>query len=203
MRKEEWRSIPGIPTYYEVSDLGRLRSLARIDARGWRIQTRIMSTPHAEVTLSINGKLKWFPLAFLILTAFVGPKPSDCRLARHLDDDRSNNKPSNLAWGNDLDNVHDALRNGRSFASYGHLGKKHSVETRQLLSAQRKGIATGRSITETHKVALLQGYRKKFPIKEQPASVLCACGCKRFANPGRVWLRGHAANAKRWGYGAD
>lgn len=196
---EQWRKISDLPDRYEVSDWGRLRTEAYIDRRGWQRRAQIIKCSNAEIQLTtLNDERKWFALAALILTAFVGPKPTHCRLSRHLDDDRTNNNLSNLAWGTDHDNVHDALRNKRSFASRGHLGKVHSEVTKQKMSAARKGNPTGRKMTEAHKAALLSGYRTIFPTKEKQ-SVACKCGCGKLTKPGNIWLHGHAANAKRWG----
>jgi hypothetical protein len=129
---EEWRKIPGVPWYYEVSNFGRLRSLARIDRRGWKRKTKILSPTDSEFIITHkDGTKEWRALAALILEAFVGPMPKWCRVARHLDDDRSNNSPANLAWGTDDDNIKDAIRNGRSFASYGRLGKPCTAETKE------------------------------------------------------------------------
>jgi hypothetical protein len=190
---EEWRSIPivGLPSRYQVSNLGRLRSLPFIDVIGRRRSERLFNPADAQVDLILeDGTSKWFALAALILRAFVGPPPDGCRLSRHLDDDRSNNKLENLAWGTDLDNIYDALRNGRSFASYGHLGKTLSDESKQKISQKLKGRKTGRVISESHRLALLAGYRKKFPERVQ-FSRSCACGCGRRTKPGRCFIHGH------------
>ena len=99
VKREVWKKIPGVglPEYFEVSNKGRLRSLPYIDRRGWRRKGKIIPTKNAEVWLTkTNGKNKWFPLAALILRAFVSPPPKDCRLSRHLDDNRENNNLENL-----------------------------------------------------------------------------------------------------------
>lgn len=132
-------------------------------------------------------------LAALILRAFVGSPGEGQYLARHLDDDRSNNKLPNLAWGNDADNRIDAIRNGRSFVSYGHLGKPHSEKTKQLLRKQRLDKPTGHRMAPEHKTAIWEGYRRKFPVK---TSSLCSCGCGILTKPGNRFIRGHAGRLK-------
>ncbi len=156
---ERWRKVPRLPWYYEISNLGRLRSLARVDRRGWYRKTKIIKYSNAET--SLEGK--WYPIAALVLEAFVGPKPLGCRLARHLNDDREDNRVENLAWGTDADNVNDAIKNGANFASYGRKGKPCAEETKQKLRLKMTGRKTGRKITSAHRAALLAGYRKKFP----------------------------------------
>ncbi len=187
---EVWRSIPDFPDY-RVSNKGRIKSLARIDARGWCRKERLLTPVDAQIRLTNYEGKHLFPLGALILQAFIGPAPNDKPLARHLNDDRSNNDISNLAWGSDKDNRADALRNGRRFDSYGHLGKHHSEETKQRLRDQRLGKNTGTVITEEHKTALLAGYRLKFPEKEIPTPKPCGCGCGRLASPGKTFCKGH------------
>lgn len=194
---EEWRKIPRVPWYYEVSNFGRLRTLARRDRRGWRRKTKILNPANAEFTITFeDGTKKWVALAALVLEAFVGPMPVGCRVARHLNDDRTNNRPENLAWGTDADNVKDAVRNGRSFASYGHLGKPHTEETKILLRKARAGHKTGHKMTPEHRAAILAGYRKKFPEKPPLQAAICGCGCGKMTSPGSVFIHGHSGRLK-------
>ncbi len=48
-----------------------------------------------------------------MLSAFVGPRPSPAHQAAHLDDDKSNNALSNLAWATPLENMAQRAANGR------------------------------------------------------------------------------------------
>lgn len=48
----------------------------------------------------------------LVLTTFGAKRPKGCRLVRHLNDIRWDNRFENLAWGNDGDNTRDKIRNG-------------------------------------------------------------------------------------------
>jgi NUMOD4 motif/HNH endonuclease len=189
---EVWKPVKDFP-HYEVSNKGRIKSLARIDARGWRRKERIINGSNAEISLVNEEGKQWFAIASIVLSAFVGPKPKHCRLSRHLDDNRDNNRVENLAWGTDADNIDDAIKNGANFASYGHLGKQHSQKTREFLSKSKKGIPTGRKRSVAHAKAMLAGYRKKFPKKPIPKSKPCACGCGSFAAPGKTFVLGHHA----------
>jgi hypothetical protein len=119
---ENWRKIPiaGLPDRYEVSNLGRVRTLDFIDARGHKQRGRIMAQWDAQIWLMQDGRNRWFAVASLVLHAFIGPPPAGKYLARHLDDDRSHNQLSNLAWGDDMDNHLDAVRNGADFNGHKH-----------------------------------------------------------------------------------
>lgn len=189
--EERWRSVPGLPERYQVSDWGRVRTLAFIDGRGFSRPLRFLRTSNAEFNPVIEGRKVWRPLAACVLLAFVGPPPEGSRLARHLDDDRANNRLENLAWGTDADNNADARRNGANFATYGHAGKRHSEETKAKLRALRLGKPHGRKMSEAHRKAITEGYRKRFPEK-QKISRPCQCGCGKLTKPGRTHMHGHS-----------
>lgn len=53
---------------------------------------------------------KEYMLHRVVLETFVGPPPPGS-YGRHLNDDRSDNRLENLAWGTPQDNVNDMLRN--------------------------------------------------------------------------------------------
>jgi hypothetical protein len=117
----EWRAVPGFEGWYEVSDVGEVRSL-RVNRLAARAAPRLLKTrvePDTRgrnrvfVWLSQNDKLRKFPVARLMLRAFVSEPPPGKPLARHLDDNATNNVLSNLAWGSRSDNAQDAIRNGR------------------------------------------------------------------------------------------
>jgi hypothetical protein len=189
--KQEWRKIPGVPIQYEVSNIGQIRVVPYVDRRGWRRSGKVLSPKDAQIFLTIDGKRKWFALAALVLRAFVGPPINGGYLARHLDDDRSNNNLKNLAWGTDQDNHNDAVKNGANFISYGHAEKPHSEETKRKMSLARRGKPTGHKMTEEHKKAMWRGYRKMFPEKKLSTQELCLCGCGEFALSGNRFIHGH------------
>jgi hypothetical protein len=117
MLDEEWRNIPEFPDRFEVSNLGRVRRQPYIDVKGGHRKEKIYKCKDARVGLLIDGKQIEYAVAYLVLITFVGPPPFEygrgrC-VARHLDDDRSNSKVANLAWGTTRDNSQDAVRNNR------------------------------------------------------------------------------------------
>lgn len=113
---EEWRDIPGFPGY-QASDRGRVRSLDRLDGRGYRIRGKVMSVCVANgygfVKLRRDGRSIGMNVHVLIARAFLGDPPFEGAVIRHLDDVRTHNDLSNLAWGTQSQNALDAVRNGR------------------------------------------------------------------------------------------
>lgn len=91
---EEWRAIPGFEGYYEVSDLGRVRSLDRVISRSnsvpQTIAGRIMRQQpttrrrnYLAVKLSTGNVKTTARVAVLVSRAFIGERPAGEEL-RHL-----------------------------------------------------------------------------------------------------------------------
>ena len=108
---EEWRKIPGF-TLYEVSDLGRVRSLGRMVDNGhgpkWR-PGRVLTPGRAPnalfITVCENGKKERITVARAVAAAFLGLSMYDrLQVARRIDGDK---------WNVRLDNLY-VTRPGRS-----------------------------------------------------------------------------------------
>lgn len=113
---ERWRPVVGYEGLYEVSDLGRIRTVARTAVSG-RKRKEIIRKPrisrggYHRVALSRDDKEREFAVHRLVLAAFVRPgQPGE--LGRHLNDQPTDNRLENLAWGSYSDNAIDRIRNG-------------------------------------------------------------------------------------------
>lgn len=117
---EIWKAIPNWEGMYEVSDQGRVKSLARAVTKGSgsrKICTRILSlsvkkTGYVQVNLSRNGRDHLFHVHRLVTLAFIGPCPEGQEV-RHLDTDRTNNRLDNLTYGTASENYYDFVKAGR------------------------------------------------------------------------------------------
>ena len=134
---EKWLPVVGHEGRYEVSDHGRVRSLDRMVPHGRssgmrRHRGRVLKLgrkpagyPTASIPVDGSRQVKVMYVHRLVLEAFVGPCPEG-NVARHLDDDKSNNHLSNLVWGTESQNAYDKVRNGndhyakRSACKWGH-----------------------------------------------------------------------------------
>lgn len=134
---ERWLPVVGYEGLYEVSDLGRVRSVDRfmenIGAFGvtrrfypGRLRTtRASNQGRVEVYLWVNGRKDHKLVQHLVLTAFVGPRPDgmDCC---HNDGDSLNNRLDNLRWDSRSANIRDTVRHGthrnarKTHCKYGH-----------------------------------------------------------------------------------
>ena len=108
MTEEEWRPVPGYEGLYEVSDLGRVRSLKFSPPRA--IGQGASSHGYLQVGLSHRGeRVRMFRVHRLVLEAFRGPCPSGME-ALHGNNDRADASLVNLAWGTPARNQGDRAR---------------------------------------------------------------------------------------------
>lgn len=161
---EEWRDVPGFEGLYQVSSIGRVKSVGRVITYGQNCRQRsfckyvkeriltfvIRSGSYKYVSLCRNGVVCTHGVHRLVLMAFVGPCPEDMEACHFPDRDPGNNRLGNLRWGTKKDNAADMLLHGtsckgrkmssarRAIISVSKRGKKMSDEGRAKLSAARK-----------------------------------------------------------------
>lgn len=136
---ENWKSVIG-NDWYEVSDLGRVRSIDRTYTRvdgitvTWKSKV-LTGTPgpwgHLYVTLGRKSKHRM--IHQLVLEAFVGPRPEG-HFACHRNDVREDNRLENLYWGTPKENTADILRLGNNWnLNKTHCPKGHPLSGDNLL----------------------------------------------------------------------
>ena len=122
MMEEIWKDIEGYEGIYQVSNLGRVRSLDRIVPaacalskgnqvvnylRKGKILTDYWSGPkscrYKSVALSKDDKPKNFRVHRLVARAFV-QNPNNKPEVNHIDEDKSNNRADNLEWVTRIEN---------------------------------------------------------------------------------------------------
>lgn len=133
---EIWKPVPEFEGLYEVSSLGRVRSLAR--------QVKQMSRHGSEYTMMRKGKLlkpgrasngyltvtlgrgNTRLVQHLVALAFLGPRPEG-HLVCHNNGDRRDNRAENLRYDTHSANLvdrHDhAQRRGQLAENYGRVAK--------------------------------------------------------------------------------
>lgn len=128
---ESWLPIPG-HSGYEVSDLGRVRSVDRVvqTVRGpWRYKGKLLDYKpsamrrdqadrsdhggYVMVRFRYKGPLQY--VHRLVLEAFVGPCPESME-GCHNNGDKSDNRLENLRWDTRSSNSFDAMKHGTHVA---------------------------------------------------------------------------------------
>lgn len=117
--KEVWKDVEGYEGIYQVSDMGRVRSLAR---KG-KLSTELMGIHSTTLgykfcSLSLNGKTKHKLLHRLVAIAFIS-NPEGKETVNHKDGDKSNNAVINLEWATRSENVQHGYDNGLLVAPKG------------------------------------------------------------------------------------
>lgn len=125
---ENWVAVPGYVGIYEVSDQGRMRSVARtlVDGRRWRshpMTPTVREDGYLSVSLWENGRRRSFLLHRIVLSAFHGEAPEGTE-GLHADGDKSNNALENLSWGTRSQNIRDQVAHG----SHANATKTHCAE---------------------------------------------------------------------------
>lgn len=133
---EEWRPIPRLPGY-EVSDLGRIRSLDRVvlckNTGPRRVAGRLMKLGanrrgYRSVHLYLEGRRIPREVHTLVALAFIGPRPPGKGIA-HWDGNPGNNRLSNLRYATQAENIEDSRRHGTMSRSVSGLGLLNALKT--------------------------------------------------------------------------
>jgi len=114
--KEIWKPIINYEGLYEVSDLGRIKSL-KYEKQKILKQRRCDAMGHIGVALCKNNEIKTFYIHRLVLIAFVGPCPPGME-CRHLDGNPQNNRLENLKWGTKSENAQDSIKHGTHYSIF-------------------------------------------------------------------------------------
>ena len=117
---EVWKPVLGYEGVYEVSNLGRVRSVDRVTIRvdghqrrskGRVIRPSIQNSGYACLALVDAGRRLSSTVHRLVATAFV-PNPDGHPQVNHKDGDKLNNRADNLEWVTARENLKHASRAG-------------------------------------------------------------------------------------------
>ena len=99
---EEFIDIPGYEGKYQVSNLGRVKSLSRVDTIGRKVKEKILKTQidkggYLRTKLSHKGKTKTFRIHQLVAMAFLGHIPCGHKqVVDHKNNVSTDNRLENL-----------------------------------------------------------------------------------------------------------
>lgn len=141
--EEIWKPIDGFEGLYEVSNMGRVKSLERyarnhsvLQKRPERIlKTNIRNNARPMVVLCKNGKTYPRLVHRLVACAFL-PNPENKPVVDHIDTNPANNCVDNLRWVTTQENCLNPLtRIHNSESKKGHPGylDHHTEETKEKL----------------------------------------------------------------------
>ena len=111
---EEWKDIQGYEGIYQISNLGRVKSLKRKNNRCRSdkiLKQYIGKTGYMQLRLCKGHETKLWKVHVLIAKAFID-NPDNLPIINHIDADKTNNDISNLEWCSYSQNNKHAYDNG-------------------------------------------------------------------------------------------
>lgn len=110
MTEEIYKSVVGYEGFYEVSNLGNIRSLPR-GKKGKVKQMKPTKQHYYNIDLCKHGEIKRWLMHRLIAIAFI-PNPENKPMVNHIDGNKHNNRLDNLEWVTGSENQKHAVRIG-------------------------------------------------------------------------------------------
>ena len=159
---ENWRPVVDWEAYYEVSDRGNVRRI------GGGIRS-LHRDRDGYLSLAMSGggrRVSKARVHILMLEAFIGERPQG-QVCRHLDGNPGNNVLTNLRWGTESENQHDAVAHGRNHEVHkthcprGHPLSGPNLRPSSLRRGQRTCLACDRA----------RAYCKKYDAMEMFESI--------------------------------
>jgi hypothetical protein len=170
-REEWWVPISGYEGKYDISNLGRVRSLRFVNGRVDRprptpriLKAGVNDDGYRSVELCRSGETHRRKICGMVLESFVGPRPSREHHAAHLNGDPGDDRLANLEWVHRKDN--EAHKKQHGTAPVGEQNPASVLTEEQVLEIRRlyatggytkRDIAQAFGISATHAVALIHG----------------------------------------------
>ena len=178
---EEWRAVIGWEDLYQVSSLGRVRSLDRVSrfSRNGRPVTRplkgkiLQQHKHKQrggyptVGLHRDGTQQTYFVHRLVCEAFHGARPSGAEVA-HGDGDTANARADNLRWATRMENMADTIVHGTRAAGERHGNSKltagNIIEIRHAKDVTQRELAAKFGVVQSCIANIQAGRRWANPI---------------------------------------
>jgi len=163
MQEEIWKDIEGYEGLYQVSNIGRVKSVERWVYSGKgnttkrlnpeSIKAQAINQGYPVVTIWKNNKIKMMKIHRLVCQAFVlNPDNKSC--VNHIDEIKTHNYVENLEWCTHSENHKHAYKNGLMVGYFqGKFGKDNVKSMPVLQIDQESGVVIGEysAIMDAHR----------------------------------------------------
>lgn len=179
---EVWAEVPGYPDIL-ASDQGRVKRLAFTTTHNRHHRERILpytihKDGYAFSVYMLNGKSTHVPTHRLIALAFI-PNLDNKPFVNHKDGNKQNNKPENLEWVTQKENIQHAIKNNLSPTGLGGYAGKLTQEQREEITLRwsngesQRAIARALGISRESVRGALSGKYKYNPAKKSEFNEFC------------------------------
>lgn len=165
---EEWRPVTydEFLPFYEVSNLGNIRSLDRVSngslRRGKLLRQHIGSRDYLMLMLSAGGASKLFNVHRIVALAFI-PNPNGLPQVNHIDLVKTNNIATNLEWVSALGNYLHAAKGGALSNFLRTISDEDVLKIRAMKGRPLKEVAAAFGCTKGTACRIINGQRRSHP----------------------------------------
>jgi predicted XRE-type DNA-binding protein len=128
--EEIWKDIEGYEGLYQISNMGRVKSLNKW-SKGKLKELTLFKNSYHKVNLFKNNKQKTYYVHQLVGNAFID-NPENKKGINHIDGNKLNNNKNNLEWATALENTTHAIKNNL-FNNVGELNRESKLTESQVL----------------------------------------------------------------------
>jgi hypothetical protein len=161
MEQEIWLPIKGYEGYYEVSNLGKVKSLAKewVTSERWGVRKKQetilitkISRGYERVVLCVNKAKKTYCVHRLVAEHFCNKKIG-CNVVNHINSIRNDNRAINLEWTTTQGNVIHSFNFGNRVSMKGERHGNSKLKEKDILEIRRLGeLMTHKQISEIYSV---------------------------------------------------
>ena len=117
--QETWKDVAGWEDFYQVSDIGNVKSKPKTGGNGFRerlLKQEMLTNGYRRVTFSKDGKVIRYSVHRMVAENFVD-NPCNKPHVNHIDNNRANNAAGNLEWCTHSENMIHAQKQGRLYSA--------------------------------------------------------------------------------------
>jgi hypothetical protein len=150
---EEWKDIVRYEGYYQVSNLGKVKSLGNEFSRKERLlKPSLQSKGYLTVVLQKNGIRNMVLVHRLVAEYFVS-NPLNKPQVNHINGVKTDNNIENLEWVSHRENLDHAIKNNLTLKGEENRNSKlKDVDVVKIHSLLQKGITT-KELSESYNVS--------------------------------------------------